>query len=1305
MQTAVRTLVAIVTIILSTAALPVDAQGAPQGQPPAPDATRDLTREFAIPEGLQATLWAESPQFYNPTAIDVDARGRVWVAEAVNYRKWEGRNPGLAHPEGDRILILEDTDGDGKCDSSKIFVQERELVAPLGICVLGNQVLVSCSPNAILYTDVDGDDKPDRREVFLTGFGGFDHDHALHSFVPGPDGTLYFNAGNAGPHIVTDRSGWKLRSGSLYNGGGPTTVDNKPGLVSDDGRVWTGGLVMKIGLDGTGLRVLAHNFRNNYEAALDSFGNIFQDDNDDDGNQACRTLWVMEGGNHGYFSADGSRYWNADRRPGQDTITAHWHQDDPGVVPMGTINGAGGPTGVCVYEGELLKQWIGGAVLDCDAGANVVYAHRPTPAGAGIALEKTVLLGMAASRETANPRANSYRPSDVCTAPDGSVYVADWFDPIVGGHLMYDKVGYGRILRIAPRGNTYHKPGAPQAGIAGWMEQLRSPALSVRFLAIRALRAAGESAVPALLECARTGDPAHRARALFVLAGMGKDARAAAVAALADPDANLRIAALRALRSAGVRDSELLALAAPLAADPSPAVRRELALGLRDVPFADCKEVLLALASKLDAADRYEVEALGIACTGKESDVYNELKLRASRDAQTWGPRLPTLAWRLHPAESLPWHRARAMDESLTFKERRMSVDAIAFMPARDAADAMLQISLAGAPDVRGLAAWWLRHRDTNDWRMYGLGKSLVGNPDAAISKYSSGLVKSGLRDVEVDITGARSIWLVVTDGGDGNGCDWADWIEPEISGPAGRLKLATLPWTSATAEWGSVNINKNANGGALRVAGKEYSHSIGTHARSEICYVLPEGYTKFTARVGPDDGGTSQQGGRTSIEFSVRVETPPDRSALIALQHTLVDGHQPDEARADAAEKLAMDPEGAQFLFKLATGKKLSKALKEKVTGAIYNNPDWSIRALAGRYFPRKAAGGAALPPPEELLAIRGDARRGQSVFFGDTAGCYKCHSFQGRGGDIGPDLSQIRAKYQKPQLLDAILNPSAGIAFGFDTWMLTAKNGQVLVGFIQADGAQVVVKDTQGKRHVFAADDIVEREKQKVSAMPDGIALGLDPASIADLVEFLSFDWNAPPKLGEPVTLFNGKDLQGWTYHLSDPNVAMGDVWSVKDGLLTCKGQPAGYIRTLADYTNYVLTLEWKFDPKKPGNSGVLLRMTGKDKVWPKSIEAQLMSRNAGDIWNIDEVPMMVDPARTEGRRTAKLQPCNEKPLGEWNTYEITLNRGELRLVVNGILQNWAHWCEEVPGKICLQSEGAEIIFRNIVLRPIVD
>ena len=321
--------------------------------------------------------------------------------------------------------------------------------------------------------------------------------------------------------------------------------------------------------------------------------------------------------------------------------------------------------------------------------------------------------------------------------------------------------------------------------------------------------------------------------------------------------------------------------------------------------------------------------------------------------------------------------------------------------------------------------------------------------------------------------------------------------------------------------------------------------------------------------------------------------------------------------------------------------------------------------------------------------------------MFFSQKASCARCHAHGNRGADIGPDLSAIRKKFGRRELFDAILNPSAAIAFGYDSWLIGTEDGDLFSGFILSEGETLILKDSSGDRHAIESELIDFRRKESTSTMPDNVALGLDAQELADLVSFLSDDPDAKLRRGQPIDLLAG-GLDAWSAFV--PGSTREAVWTLADGVLSCRGTPAGYLRTNARWANFELALEWRFpDAKRPGNSGVLLRMTGKDKVWPKSVEAQLFHRNAGDIWNIDAVPMTVDPLRTQGRRTEKLNPTNERPLGEWNRYLIKLDRGRLELRVNGQLQNTATDVDEVLGHLCLQSEGAPIEFRRVILTPL--
>jgi len=939
--------------------------------PPVAWADNDVTSEFDVPDGFEVRVWARTPQLLNPTNIDVDARGRIFVAEGVNYREtWKKQNA-LKHPDGDRIMILEDTDGDGAADSSKVFVQDKDLLAPLGVAVIGDKVVVSCSPNLIVYTDADGDDVPEKKEILLTGFGGRDHDHGLHSVTGGIDGRWYFNAGNDGPHEVTDKSGWRLSSGSCYVYGPTGNTGNRK---SSDGRVWVGGVALRVDPDGKNLRVLAHNFRNSYEIARDSFGDMWQSDNDDDGNRGCRFSWLMEGANMGYFSADGTRTWQADKRPGQESIAAQWHQDDPGVMPLGDNTGAGGPTGVVVYEGGLLPKSYIGSVFDADAGRNCVWIHKPAADGAGFRFERSQLI--AAKEPTTHPTkpdrtTHWFRPSDVMVGIDGAIYISDWYDPGVGGHDVKDKEAEGRILRLAPRAKSSFKTRPLDLKtFDGQLAALNNPAVNIRHVAATKLRAQPDKALPKLSDMFyRQGDNIRRARALTLLAQLGEPGKAVVQRALHDPDDQIAISALRALR--GTED-DVVDEARILLGRQSPAAHREVAIALRDVPFARCSDLLLTLPMYYDGRDRFFLEAYGLACDGKEQDVYAMLlRHMLAVDPVKWSPAMADIAWRLHPPTALKAFVMRAQAAHLEPAARQQALTAIAFMRDEKAADAMEQLRTTGLADVRPPADWWMKSRSGNDWKDF-----------SAARHYAA---------AAVDDEAAR--------------------------------KQATTRYA-----------NRRTND-LKRIANP----------------ALPKG------------------------------------------------------EREVAAARLAADPDGAMQIIALAADKKFPAELVPAVAGAIYRNPDLSIRAMAGTYFPRQAAGGVALPPIKELAKLPGDAARGRAVFFGTTASCSRCHAFNGEGRDVGPDLTSIRTKYQRPELLDAILNPSAGIAFGYEAWIIQTTDGDVLSGFILADADTVVLKESTGEQRQIPKGKIKKRVKQPMSVMPDNVGLGLTAQELADVAEFL--------------------------------------------------------------------------------------------------------------------------------------------------------------------------------------------------------
>ena len=1016
---------------------------------------------------LKVQLFASEPMMLSPSSIDIDARGRVWVCEVVNYRKHNGERA-----EGDRILILEDSDGDAKADKSTTFHQGTDVNSAHGICVLGNRALVSCGDNVFWLIDDNGDDKADRKELLFTKIGGAQHDHGIHAFHFGPDGRLYFNFGNAGKQLC-DKAGNLI---SDIHGIKCTNQNNRP---------YQQGLVFRCELDGSNVELLAWNFRNNWEVAVDSFGTMWQSDNDDDGNKGVRINYVMEFGNYGYSDEMTGEGWQVPRIGWESEIPLrHWHQNDPGVVPNMLLTGAGSPTGMQVYEGDLLPSIFHGKPLHCDAGPNVVRGYITQPDGAGYKAEIVNILD--------GSRDRWFRPSDIAVAPDGSLMVADWYDPGVGGHGMGD-VTRGRLFRVTTKaGLKFQIPSFKLETVEGALEALKSPNESARYLAWQALQKLGTQAEPGLktLFEDRKAVPQHRARALWMLTSLARSESSHALqrvtapkaantapedstskssgktmasglpegdvlkpittllaAALTDFDPNICITALRAARQLWQQKQpeKLRELIAGLGDGDQPtepaSVRREAAISLRYDKTEDASKLWTGLWTQMQPQDRLMSEALGVGadlCWESRMEIlsYPHLKPNSQLAAIRFLSRIRhassigAISEIVTGAESLdlePDSEKWVGQNKLLFLR---ALQLLSYHHREEVSKAALTIFLKADADT-ALAATALLDRNAiasnpeAKTRLDGLLKPVIGKADFVA------LVE------RLNLTGFEKELL--------------DFISANPNAPE-SVNAARL-----------IAANRD---GALRFLKDADAKS----AKALIAAL-----------------------GRVS-----------DRAAVAVMnQHFWPEKRE--DVRRVLIDALALSGEGGRAILKWQAEGKLPSELKNQAALALSRSTDAGLRNEAAKTLPLPAAQGLAnFPKLPELMQLKGDATKGQAMFM--QAGCVACHRVKGQFIDFGPDLSQIGAKLSKDGLFTAILYPGAAIEHSFVGFNVTTKDGQAMMGYVVSEtDAELTLRMAGGASTTVQKATIIRKEEMKDSLMPPGLAGAVGPQGLADLVAWL--------------------------------------------------------------------------------------------------------------------------------------------------------------------------------------------------------
>jgi putative heme-binding domain-containing protein len=232
------------------------------------------------------------------------------------------------------------------------------------------------------------------------------------------------------------------------------------------------------------------------------------------------------------------------------------------------------------------------------------------------------------------------------------------------------------------------------------------------------------------------------------------------------------------------------------------------------------------------------------------------------------------------------------------------------------------------------------------------------------------------------------------------------------------------------------------------------------------------------------------------------------DKQTVALLLPLLADAARDVALRKQAVRSLARTSDGAGELLKLAKEEKLADDLKFTASAEL-NAARWpEIKAGAAKFLPLAHGQNAApLPPLSELVKMKGDVAKGARIFTNASPGCANCHVVNGRGVELGPNLSEIGTKLGKDALIESILEPSSGVSFGYEAWNFTLKSGDEVYGLLASETAdEVTVKHIGGIITRLKKSDLESRQQSKLSIMPAGLQAAMTAQELVDLVEYLA-------------------------------------------------------------------------------------------------------------------------------------------------------------------------------------------------------
>ncbi|MCH7988269.1 MAG: HEAT repeat domain-containing protein [Planctomycetes bacterium] len=1081
-----------------------------------PDPDPELERKtFQLAEGFEVNLFAADPKIAKPIQMNFDPQGRLWIASSEIYPHIK---PG--QKANDKVLILEDTNGDGVSDKTTVFADG--LLIPTGVLPGDGGVYVANSTELLHFADTNGDGKADTKRIVLSGFGTEDTHHILHTLRWGPEGLLYMNQSiYIHSHIETPYGVRRLNAGGIWQ--------FRPETMR--------------------LEVYARGWVNSWGHHFDEYGQSFTTDG--------------AGGEGINYVVPGAGYPTVFGMP---RILHGLNPGSPKYCGMEIVGGR-----------HLPDDWQNN-ILTNDFRGNRVCRFVISEDGSGFASRQ--------KEDLIKSTHIAFRPIDVKMGPDGAIYIADWYNPIIQhGEVDFrdprrDHV-HGRIWRVTYKGRKpVSRPKLVDATAEELLDHLKSPEMWTRHNAKRVLKERGaKKVIPHLGAWVNNLDETdplverHRLEALWMYQALLHVEPKLLGRLLESQDHRIRAAATRVVQHWQEDLPNPLELLTKRVSDSHPRVRLEAVRVLGN--FSDPQAIEIAMRALDQPVDRFLEYALWLTAWDRQSD---------------WLPLLTDgkLSFDNNVSHLTFALKSTASRTAVTFLIKLLQEEKV----SDDQTPEVLEVIAAlGGPNDLKLVFDSAVAESTGEYR-----RTLLFSALAAAAQKRNVRPAGDLSGVETFLNSEN------------------ESLKSVVARCAGLWKLESLRDELAGL------ATKKSTGRKLREAAIEGLAFLGGPESRKLFVELADADHAFEIRrmaVAALSSLDLKKGADVAVAVLADAQANDDPTDIF---NTFLQRKQGPAVLAQALSGRKISPDTAKIGLRIVSSSGREEAL---LTAALTN--------AGGITSESKTLSPGQLQKLMAEVNEHGNAAEGETVFRRSGLACLKCHAIGGAGGRVGPDLVSLGSSAQVDYLIESLLEPNKKVKENYQTLVVATLEGKVFTGVkVRQTDTDLILRDTEDRELSIPLKQIDEQISGK-SIMPGGLTEKLTRRELVDLVRFLS-------ELGKVGKFAVGRErvvrtwrvmsdtpearfrLRRTSYEMAatdDPAFSWNPVYSNVGGLLPMEEIPDLNVRNrLAPGARGVAFLRCRVNVTTPGKVKLILNGTEGLSLWVGTVPTEIRSETLLDL-----------------------------------------------------------------------------------------